>query len=55
MNIEVIVQKVDEMNFDNKDVAGFIFQYPDTDGSIVNIEDVIQNAKKNKVNTKNSI
>jgi glycine cleavage system pyridoxal-binding protein P len=37
------------MNFENKDVSGFLFQYPDTDGSIENIEEIIQSAKKNKV------
>jgi glycine cleavage system pyridoxal-binding protein P len=37
------------MNFDGKDIAGFLFQYPDTDGSITNYDAVIQNAKKNGV------
>lgn len=37
------------MNFDGKDISGFLFQYPDTDGSIMNCENVIQNAKKNGV------
>lgn len=37
------------MKFDAKDVSGFLFQYPDTDGSIANYESVIQNAKKHGV------
>ena len=37
------------MNFDKKDISGFLFQYPDTDGSIVNVEDVIKKAKQNGV------
>ena len=38
------------MKFDGKDVSGFLFQYPDTDGSIQNYESVIGNAKKFGVN-----
>jgi glycine dehydrogenase len=47
LGIEVQVQNLSEMNFDKKDIAGFLFQYPDTDGSIENIQQVIQTAKKN--------
>jgi glycine cleavage system pyridoxal-binding protein P len=36
------------MKFDSN-VIGFIFQYPDTDGSIYAIEDVIQKAKSAQV------
>lgn len=55
LNIEVVVQSLDQMNFDKKDITGFIFQYPDTEGSIVNVEEVIQNAKKNKVGSFNQV
>lgn len=41
---------LNEMKFDGKDVSGFLFQYPDTDGSIQNYESVIGNAKKFGVN-----
>jgi len=54
LGIQVVVQSTDAMNFDQKDVAGFLFQYPNTDGSIVNIENVIQAAKKNNVTKFNS-
>ena len=37
------------MNFDGKDITGFLFQYPDTEGSIENLENVIAKAKKNGV------
>jgi glycine cleavage system pyridoxal-binding protein P len=37
------------MNFDGKDIAGFLFQYPDTNGTIENCEAVIEKAKKNGV------
>lgn len=45
LDIEVQVKSLNEMNFDNKDVSGFLFQYPDTDGSIENLEAIIQRAK----------
>lgn len=45
----MVVEELSKMNFSNKDVAGFLFQYPDTDGSIENLESVIQTAKKNGV------
>lgn len=35
-----------EMNFEKKDISGFMFQYPDTDGSVVCQQKVIENAKK---------
>lgn len=35
-----------EMSFEKKDISGFLFQYPDTDGSILSLENVIENAKK---------
>ena len=38
--------KLDEMQFDKKDISGFLFQYPDTDGSITNLENVIKKAKE---------
>ncbi len=49
LNIEVKVQNLSEMNFDSKDIAGFLFQYPNTDGNIENLESVIEKAKKNGV------
>ncbi len=49
LGIEVVVQRLDEMDFSKGDVSGFLFQYPDTDGSIVNVEDVIKKAKSANV------
>jgi glycine dehydrogenase len=49
LGIQVVVQKLDEMDFSKGDISGFLFQYPDTDGSIINLEDVIQKAKSAKV------
>ena len=49
LGIEVKVQNLNEMNFEDKKVSGFLFQYPDTDGSITNLEEVIAKAKKSGV------
>ena len=49
MGIEVVVQNTDLMDFGHRDIAGFLFQYPDTEGSIVNIECVIEAAKRSNV------
>ena len=47
LGIDVQVQKLADMKFDSKDITGFLFQYPDTDGSLLNLENVIKNAKDN--------
>jgi len=47
IGIEVVVQNVSEMKFD-KTVGGFLFQYPDSDGSINDFEAVIKAAKANQ-------
>ena len=47
LGIQVSVLPVSEMNFDAKDISGFIFQYPDTDGSVLDLEQTIQKAKQN--------
>jgi len=35
------------MNFSKKNISGFLFQYPDTEGSINTIENTISQAKQN--------
>jgi len=45
MNIEVL--PIDKMDFSKKDVAGVIFQYPDTTGNIVDPSQFIARAKDN--------
>lgn len=46
LGIEVKIMPLNEMNFEKKDISGFLFQYPDTDGSIICQQKVIENAKK---------
>jgi glycine cleavage system pyridoxal-binding protein P len=49
----VVVQNLTEMNFSKKDVTGFMFQYPDTNGSLTNIENFIKSAKDAGVSLNN--
>ena len=44
--VDVVVLPVDEMDFSKKDVAGFLFQYPDTSGAITDPTDIIKDAQK---------
>jgi glycine dehydrogenase len=46
LDIHVEVLSLDNMDFKSKDVSGFVFQYPDTEGSITNIENIIKTAKE---------
>jgi glycine dehydrogenase len=47
LDIEIRVQNLNEMNFSKKNISGFLFQYPDTEGSINTIENTISQAKQN--------
>lgn len=47
LGIEVRVENLSQMNFGSKDISGFLFQYPDTDGSLLDLESVIKTAKDN--------
>ena len=39
-----------ETDFSKKDIAGVLFQYPDTDGSVDDYSRVVEEAKKFGVN-----
>lgn len=47
MTIEVL--PIDKMDFSKKDVAGVIFQYPDTTGNIIDPSQFIARAKDSGV------
>jgi glycine dehydrogenase len=49
IGIEVIVQDLANYDFNRKDASGMLFQYPNSDGSIVNLENTIKSAKDNGV------
>lgn len=42
--VEVVVCSHTLMDFSNKDVAGVLFQYPDTDGSVEDFQELVQKA-----------
>ena len=48
--IKIDVQNVLETDFSGKDIAGVLFQYPDTEGSVHDFTRVVEEAKKNGVN-----
>lgn len=47
MGMEIIVGKVDEFDFSNRDISGVLFQYPDTEGNILDYTELVANAHKN--------
>ncbi|XP_071489808.1 glycine dehydrogenase (decarboxylating), mitochondrial-like [Diadema antillarum] len=51
IGVEVRVLPYTEMDFSKKDVAGVLFQYPNTDGTINDYTTLVRNAKANKTLT----
>ena len=47
--IKIDVQNVLETDFSKKDIAGVLFQYPDTEGNICDFTRVVKEAKDNGV------
>ena len=50
--IDIEVQNVFETDFSNKDISGILFQYPDTEGSIMDFTKVIESAQKHGVSVR---
>ena len=44
--IEISVENVFETDFSGKDISGVLFQYPDTEGSIMDFSNLTQEARK---------
>ena len=44
--IEISVENVFETDFSGKDISGVLFQYPDTEGNIMDFSNLAQEAKK---------
>ena len=44
--IDIEVRNVFETDFSKKDISGVLFQYPDTEGSILDFEGVVKEAQK---------
>ncbi|CAG7817350.1 unnamed protein product, partial [Allacma fusca] len=47
MGLEVIVGDVNKADFSNRDISGVLFQYPDTNGNILDFSQLVQNAHSN--------
>ena len=47
MQIEIL--SLEHMDFSKKDVAGVIFQYPDTSGNVFDPSEFVARAKENEV------
>jgi hypothetical protein len=49
MGVELEVRAVQFMDFESNDVAGVLYQYPDTEGKIKDFSEMIAKAHKNGV------
>ncbi len=49
--IEIQVGNVFETDFSKKDISGILFQYPDTEGNIMDFTNLVQEAQKYGVRT----
>jgi glycine dehydrogenase len=49
LGLTVELGNVFAADFSNRDVAGVIFQYPDTEGSVYDFSEVVQRAHSNGV------
>ena len=47
LGLEVLIGDVMEMDFSNRDVSSVVFQYPDTDGNVLDLSKVIADASSN--------
>ena len=52
--LEVIVCDRESFDFSNQDVSGVLFQYPDTNGNIVDFSNLVEKAHDAKVNLSKS-
>lgn len=48
--LEVIVGDRESFDFSNQDVSGVLFQYPDTNGNIIDFSNLVEKAHNAKVN-----
>lgn len=44
LGIEVVIGDVSKADFSNRDFSGVLFQYPNTDGTIEDYTELVQNA-----------
>jgi len=49
MGMEVVIGNVNSFDFSNRDVSGVLFQYPDTEGNILDFSELVVKAHTNGV------
>ena len=49
LGLDVVVCPREEMDTSNKDFSGILLQYPDTEGSVYNFEELVASAHENGV------
>lgn len=49
LGLEVLIGDVFDIDFTNRDVSAVLFQYPDTEGTVHDFTQVIENAQSNGV------
>ena len=49
MGMEVVIGNVKNFDFTNRDISGVLFQYPDTEGNILDFSELVVAAHTNGV------
>lgn len=49
LGLEVLVGDVTQIDFSNRDACAVLFQYPDTEGNVLDFSTVVKNAQTNGV------
>jgi len=49
LGMEIIIGNVNDYDFSNRDVSGVLFQYPDTEGNIMDFSETVHKAHTNGV------
>ena len=52
LGLSVQVVDINKADFSNRDVAGVLVQYPDTNGSVYDFSNIVDQAHENGVSTK---
>jgi glycine dehydrogenase len=49
LDVEVVIGPISEVDFSNHEYSGILLQYPDTNGDVIDFQDIAAEAKKNGV------
>jgi glycine dehydrogenase len=53
LGMEIVLGNVNSFDYSNRDVSGVLFQYPDTEGNIMDFSEIVHKAHTNGVNLYN--